>query len=154
MIYLGRRGTERLILRMISVCFTMPQPRGHVCMHICWFVDYCSFNTACSLFFHPTQAPPLLYIHLSPIHHFTCLSNLPFIFSPAFNPLHSHHFLLLCADLSKIFYVTHTTLLHSLSKSSLRFCRRYIKSQRRTSSTAIFKPLHYSHEGSAQACGS
>lgn len=105
-------------------------------------------------FFHPTQAPPLLYIHLSPIHHFTCLSNLPFIFSPAFNPLHSHHFLLLCADLSKIFYVTHTTLLHSLSKSSLRFCRRYIKSQRRTSSTAIFKPLHYSHEGSAQACGS
>lgn len=49
-----------------------------------------SFNIVC--FFFITPAPPLLYIHLSPIHQFTCLSNLPFIFSPAFIRLHSHHF--------------------------------------------------------------
>lgn len=105
-------------------------------------------------FFHPTPAPPLLYIHLSPIHQFTCLSNLRFIFSPAFILLHSHHFLLLlCADFSKIFYMTHTTLLRSLSKSSSRFSRHCIKSQRRTSSSAIFKPLHYFHGGPAEACG-
>ncbi len=50
MIYLQSQSPERLIPRMISVCFTMPRPRGRMCVHILSALWRVALNIVCFSF--------------------------------------------------------------------------------------------------------
>lgn len=103
MINLGGRGTERLIPRMISVCFTVPQPTKDTCVYRASGLWKTGLNIVCGGFLYP---PPYNTGSSSTLRSFVTHLSVHFSVSWSSTLLLSFY---MCADLSKICSKWYTT---------------------------------------------